>query len=85
MSGLQQVAEARVPLNQQERRGTMNDEYELNERSLTHAKNFLIVDGNGHGGAINALERAQVYALVSIAESLHTLTKFLINKEEGTP
>ena len=61
----------------------MNDEYELDE-GARNAWRCLNVDTDDHGGEINALERGQVYALVSIAESLHALTKFLIEKEEGT-
>lgn len=62
----------------------MTDKYELDELSLAHAEASLDLYTSDDTEYAKPLERAQVYALVSIAESLHTLTKFLIEKEEGT-
>ena len=61
----------------------MNDKYMLDAGLIAQAEDCLDVDAHLLGGETD-LERAQVYALVSIAESLHTLTRFLIEKEEGT-
>ena len=60
----------------------MNDEtYSEAERLLLGAE--VILESTYTDNHAEHIARAQVMALLSIAESLHTLTKHLTEKEEG--
>jgi len=60
----------------------MNNENHNADRALARAE--ALADEVPFDNWQANLERAQAFALISIAESLYTLTKFLIEKEEGT-